>query len=205
MAADAPLLSQNLLDGLLQLVEALEERKLRYALIGGVAAGYRSYPRFTLDLDFLVEIPQIVLPGLLDDLKERGFSFDTATVLREWTRDQITVVNFRGVPIDWLKPVLPIFQHVLDHAGTEQWLGHSLRIASAEGLILMKLLAFRGQDQIDIENLLSANRGQLDLDWIRGEWQAVAGLDHPTISRFEDMVKRLYFETHPSQETPPSS
>jgi hypothetical protein len=69
MAADVPLLSQNLLDGLLQLAQALEERRLRYALIGGVAASYRSYPRFTLDLDFLLEIPQIVLPGLLENLK----------------------------------------------------------------------------------------------------------------------------------------
>jgi hypothetical protein len=121
--------------------------------------------------------------------------------LREWTQDQITVVNFRGVPIDWLKPVRPLFHHVIDHARTEQWLGHSLRIASPEGLILLKLLAFRGQDQIDIENLLSANRGHLDLDWIRREWQGVAVEDHPTMKRFEDMVRRFYSQS----QSPPGS
>ena len=36
--------------------------------------------------------------------------------------------------------------------------GHTVRVATAEGLILTKMVAFRPQDQIDIETLLTANR-----------------------------------------------
>src|SRR5207302_11023643 len=109
-----------------------------------------------------------------------------------------------GIRIDWLKPVIPCYQHVLDRARPELWLGQSIRIASPEGLILMKLLAFRGQDQVDIENLLAANRGQVDLGWVRREWQAVAGPDDPRLQRFEEMVTRLYLPP-PQGGTPADS
>jgi hypothetical protein len=45
---------------------------------------------------------------------------------------------------------------------TIDWgVGHSLRVATAEGLILTKLIAFRDQDQADIVTLLAACHGAL--------------------------------------------
>jgi hypothetical protein len=199
MATEVPNLSDDLTTGLLQLVEALDQFRLRYALIGGVGAGYRSIPRFTEDLDFLLDIPQLVLPGLLEDLHARGFDFDTNTTIHEWTREHLTALSFRGVRIDWLKPILPCYRHILDQARAEEWFGCSIRIALPEGLILTKLLAFRGQDQVDIENLLAANRGQLDLEWIRQEWSAIAALDDSRFQWFNNAVSRLYLP--PPQQT----
>jgi hypothetical protein len=94
--------------------------------------------------------------------------------------------------IDWLKPVLPCYQRVLEQARAEVVLGCPVRIAAPEGLILLKLLAFRSQDQVDIENLMAANRGQLDLDSIRREWATIAGLDDPRLQRFEEIVTAYY-------------
>jgi hypothetical protein len=127
---------------------------------------------------------------LLTELADRGFEFDEQDTIREWTRRHMAVLTYRGIRIDWLKPILPIYQHVLDRATTETWLGHPVRVASAEGLILLKLLADRTQDQLDIENLVAAYRGRLDLDWIRSEWQTVAGLDDPRMQRLEGLLKR---------------
>lgn len=192
MAIDLPNLPQDLLTALLLSVQALDRRQIRYALIGGVATAYRSRPRFTQDLDFLLDVPQLVLPGLLDDLHARGFDFDTEATIREWTREHLTILSFHGLRIDWLKPLLPCYQRVLEDARPEIVLDWPVRIAAPEGLILMKLLAFRSQDQVDIENLLAANRGQLDLDRIRREWAAIASLDDPHMQRFEEMVARFY-------------
>jgi hypothetical protein len=192
MATDSPQLPQYLLKGLLEQVEALEQLHLRYALIGGVATGYRSRPRFTQDVDFLLEIPQVTLPGLLEDMQARGFAFDAEKAIREWTKDHLTVLTFHGIRIDWLKPLLPLYQHVIDSAQQETWMGRPVRIASAEGLILTKLIAFRTQDQLDIENLLAANRGKLDLEMIRKEWATVADSTDRRLQRFEDMVVRFY-------------
>ncbi len=61
-------------------------------------------------------------------------------------------------------------------------------MASVEGLILLKLLAYRIQDQLDIENLIAANRDHLDVAWIQAEWQTLAGLDDPRMRRFLEML-----------------
>jgi hypothetical protein len=192
MAVDLPELPHDLLAALLQFVQAVDRLQIRYALIGGVATAYRSRPRVTLDLDFLLEVPQLVLPGLLEDLRTRGFVFDTEVTIREWTSEHLTVLSFHGLRIDWLKPVLPCYRRILEAAQREVVLGCPVRIAASEGLILMKLLAFRSQDQVDIENLLAANRGQLDLEHIRREWATVAALDDPRLQRFDEMVARFY-------------
>lgn len=188
MANDSPGVARELLDGALELADALNQFQLNYALIGGLAAGYRTHARFTRDVDFLLAIPQLTLPSLLEDLARRGFTFDDRVAIREWTQEHMTVLSYHGIRIDWLKPVIPAYQHVLEHATEETWLAHRIRVASAEGLILLKLLAFRTQDQLDIENLVAANRDHLDVAWIQAEWQTLAGLDEPRMRRFLELV-----------------
>src|SRR3972149_2294182 len=127
MDSDHPDFPNHLVTGLLELVRSLEQFQLRYALIGGLATSYRSRPRFTQDLDFLLDAPQLVWPCLLKDLLDRGFSCDLEVAIREWVQHHMAVLSFRGVRIDLLKPVLPVFQHMLESARTEQWLGLSVR------------------------------------------------------------------------------
>jgi hypothetical protein len=79
---------------------------------------------------------------------------------------------------------------VLDTATEENWLDHPIRVASAEGLILLKLLAFRTQDLLDIENLIAARRDTLDVDWIRSEWLTVAPVEDPRMKRFMELISR---------------
>jgi hypothetical protein len=184
-------LPQDVQTGLRHMAEALDGAKVPYALIGGIAVGFHSRPRFTNDIDFLLNVPQIKLPGLLDDLHGRGFDFDAAKTIEEWTKHHLTVVDFHGVRIDWLKPILPLYQHVIDGAKPVLWHGSSLSIASPESLILTKLIAFRGQDQVDVEGLLAANRGRLEIAYIRSEWATIAPEDDPRMQRFLEMVKNF--------------
>jgi len=141
-------LPQTLLTALTELTQTFEQSGISYALVGGLAAGYRSRPRFTQDVDLLLQVPQVALPALLDRLQERGFEFDAATVIRQWNAEHMTVLRYAGVRVDWLKPVLPCFQHVIDTAEEETWQNNRVRVASAEALILLKLISFRQQDLV---------------------------------------------------------
>lgn len=188
MSSDPSISEKDLHQALTEIAAAMTQFRVRYTLIGGMATSYRSQPRFTKDLDFLLNVPQIVLPPLLEDLKRRGFEFDTLATIREWTEHHMVVLSYHGIRVDWLKAVLPAYVHVLDRATEETWMNQPIRVASAEGLILMKLLAFRTQDQLDIENLVAANYDSLDLDWIRTEWQTVASLDDPRMRRLMELV-----------------
>lgn len=181
----------NLLTPLRELAGAFAKHRIAYALVGGVATSYRSRPRFTNDLDFLLVVPQLVLPNLLEDLRRRGFDLDPMTVIPQWTREHMTVLSYKGVRIDWLKPAFPLYQHVLERAPLEPWEG-GIHVATAEGLILVKLLAFRTQDQLDIESLLGINQGRMDLEWIRSEWNSSFPLADSKMQWFEDRVRIFY-------------
>ncbi len=181
------------------LIEAVDRMRdafarfgVSYALIGGMAFGLQVRPRATKDAHFLIAVPQIRLPALLDDLVENGFSLNPRTVIEEFVQHHMTHFVFSGARIDWLKPVVPAYQHVLDHAREEPFLGKPLRLASPEGLILLKLTASRPQDVADIAAILAANRRKLDMPWIEREWRTLYELDDPRWQRFQETVREFY-------------
>jgi hypothetical protein len=175
MHAEFGLLPGDAVRAVESMAEAFDAQSVRYALIGGLAFTVRGRPRFTRDVDFLLEVPQVVLPKLLDDLTQRGFALDPAVVIRQFTLEHVASFTFASVRIDWLKPVLPLYSRTLADASPLEWTeGHSVRVATAEGLILTKIVAFRPQDQIDIEALLTANRDTIDVDLIRTHWSPLA-------------------------------
>lgn len=172
--------------------DTLAAQSIRYALVSGLATSLRGRPRFTQDVDILLDVPQLQLPTLLGELARLGFSFDLATVIREYTRDRFTSFLYGSVRVDWLAPALPLYVRALaDSSPLASTEGHSVRVASAEGLILTKMVSFRPQDQIDIETLLIANRGQMDASLIRGEWSAVAAGEDARTAWLEDALRRL--------------
>lgn len=185
-------LSHNLRTAFALLIDALPRHGAVHALVGGLAAGLRGRFRFTDDIDFIVNVPQVRLPLLLDELIVQGFQLDTIAVIREWNDHHFVAFDFKDVRIDWVKPLVPAYQHVLDHATEEDWQGRKFRLASAEGLILMKLIPSREQDLADIVNLLAANRDQLALDWIEREWCTLFDTVDPRWIRFQQAIGEYY-------------
>ena len=168
-------LAGDLVTAVETLSEVFVERGIEYALLGGIATMLRGRPRFTQDVDILLSVPQVALPGLLDELIRRGFSLDADTVIREFVQHHMTAFRFGVVRIDWLKPVLPLYAHALAAATSIPWTaGHSLRVLAAEGLIITKMVAFRPKDQEDIRTLIAANAAELNVELIRREWATVA-------------------------------
>lgn len=175
MAAEHTLFADELIHAVELLAEVFAAKSIRYAIVGGLATVLRGRPRFTQDADVLLDVPQVSLPSLLDELRQRGFDFDTTKVIQEYVREHMTVVQYRSIRVDWLKPVIPLYSHALRDAEKLPWTeGRLVRVAKPEGIILTKMLAFRPQDQADIDTLLAANSDTIDLDYIRREWSSVS-------------------------------
>jgi hypothetical protein len=192
MPAEHDLLEDDLIRAVELLADTFTAQSIRYALVGGLATALRGRPRFTQDVDVLLDVPQLALPRLLDELAQLGFVFDKATVIREYVREHMTAFRFGSVRIDWLKPILPLYARALVEASSLIWTeGHTIRVATAEGLILTKMVAFRPQDQVDIETLLIANRDDLDVGLIRQEWSAVTAGEEARTAWLEDALARL--------------
>jgi hypothetical protein len=144
-----------------------------WALIGGLAIAFRGIPRTTMDIDLLLAIPRIQLPTVLDHLQEQGFDLDVQKVLVELRDDHLSRIRYGSIRVDLLSAVLGLFADVVKTASWEVVHGARLRVASPEGLIILKLIAFRPQDQADLEGLIAMNRS-LNVPLLR-EWYAKVG------------------------------
>src|SRR4029079_16485443 len=101
------------LDVARRLAGIFSRRRVSHALIGGLAVGLRSRPRATKDAAFIVNIPELSLPSVLEDLVQDGFDLDVTEVIRRWTMDKFVVFQKGRIRVDWMQPVLPLYAHVL--------------------------------------------------------------------------------------------
>lgn len=177
------------------LVGTFHARGVRYAIIGGLATIQHTRVRTTDDIDALLAIPQVAMRGLFESLGERGFAVDVMRNTRELRDHGMTAIRFGDVIIDLLRPVIPAYSHVLDHAVDAEILGRSVRISSAEGLIVMKLIAMRPQDEADVLDLLSTYAGTLDLGFVRAEMDTFTEPSDPRRAKFEAWVRRSEGDT----------
>jgi len=184
--------AENLLPVLDRLAQILNDRQVPYALIGGLGVALRGPIRTTRDIDLLVKIPQLELPGVLNALVAAGFEIDVQQAIGIWNRDHLLDFTRGSVRVDWLQPVLPAFEHILVRARWERVGEQRICVADAEGLVLLKLIAFRPRDQEDIKGILAANAGRLDLDWLRREWLGLADDGDKRTEQFEQMVREFY-------------
>jgi hypothetical protein len=173
------------------LIATFAERKVRYAVIGGIAVIQHTRVRTTDDIDALLTVSQIAMPGLFEALQTRGFTLDVAGSIREFRDGGLTTIRFKDVLVDLMRPILPVYAHVIDRAISSQVLGKTVQVSSAEGLIVMKLVAMRPQDETDIQDLLAAYGDKLDLAFIRGELDTFTDGDDPRRARFESWVTKL--------------
>ena len=172
------------------LISVLNERKVRYAIIGGLAVIQHTRVRTTDDIDALLTLPQIAMPAFFESLLAVGFSVDVLKNTRELRDSGLTTFQFDDVLVDLMRPILPAYSHVLDRAIETQILGLAVRVSSAEGLIVMKLIASRPQDEADIQDLLAAYGADLDMNYVRTELDAIMGVDDPRRAKLEQWVHR---------------
>jgi len=163
---------------------------VRYAIIGGLAIIQHTRVRTTDDIDALLTIPHVGLPGLFEALRQRGFNIDAQKNIREFRDDGFTSICFADVIVDLMRPLIPAYVHVLDRAIAVDILGQNVRICSADGLVVTKLIAMRPQDEADIRDLLTAYGGKLDLDFIRGELETFTDPDDPRRAKFATWVRQ---------------
>lgn len=187
------------------LVDVLDQHRVRYAIIGGLAMIQHSRVRTTDDIDALLILPQITMPGFFESLRGRGFAIELVKNIREFRDHGLTTIQFEDVLVDLMRPILPAYGKVLDRAVDSRILGHDVRVSSAEGLIVMKLIASRPLDESDVQDLVAAYAGQLDLTYVRTELDSVMANDDPRRMKFESWVSKATGSESPGNNDGPES
>jgi hypothetical protein len=176
----------------LQALQALVERfDNQGVIIGGIAASLLGTPRFTADLDavFLISVDKIA--GLLTEAKSVGFEpriLDAEDFARK-NRVLLLRHTLSGTNIDISLGMLP-FEWEMVERSQEKYYGRvKLRIPTPEDLIILKAVAHRPKDMLDIQAVIT-NTPKLDRQrievWVK---QFADALENPEI--WQDLQKLL--------------
>ncbi len=169
----------------------LTSRGIPHAVIGGVATAFRGRARITEDIDAVVLAEDRTPEMLLADAKEHGFlpRRPDAATFAAVTRILQLQHEHDGITVDLSLGMLPFERELIDRSTTESVQDTEFPVATAEDLVVMKVLAFRGKDVVDIESVLDANPS-LDLKRVR-RWVGMLAeaLDEPEVAqRFDALI-----------------
>jgi hypothetical protein len=151
------------------LVAALDRSGRPSMIIGGIAVIARGVPRLTRDIDATVAAAGTDLDALLEALAGKRIEprIPDATAFARET--QVLLLEHRpsGVEIDLSLAWLPFELEAIAAAEPITLHGAKARVARAEDLIVYKVVAWRPQDQQDVERLLALHAGSIDLGRVR--------------------------------------
>jgi uncharacterized nucleotidyltransferase DUF6036 len=142
--------------------------KVGWYLFGAQAALLYGSPRLTADADLTVQLGNVSTQDFVHELEQAGFELRV--------KDESFVRTTRVIPVLHRPSRFPA-DVVLGGPGLEEAFlqraiprnMHGLRVpvASAEDLIVMKVLAGRRKDEEDVAAMLSARGDELDLALVR--------------------------------------
>lgn len=122
-----PMNSDSLIQSVQNLFSVLEERKIKYVLVGGIALLHYVEGRNTQDLDLIMALSSV------EKLPELSISSKDMYFIR---------AKYGELEIDILLTKNPLFKKVHDAYSTEQrFLDRKIPIATVEGLLLLKFYA----------------------------------------------------------------
>ena len=150
-----------------RLIEALDDQRVRFVLIGGLAVNVHGSARLTLDFDAVYARSPENLAAIVAALAPLGPQLRTAhgPVPFRWdTRALKSGLNFTLVTdagsVDLLGEAAGVtsFEDLWANASEVPLYGRTVRVASIRDLIAMKKAAGRGKDLLDLHELEQLER-----------------------------------------------
>ena len=146
------------------ILRALEEHKVEYAVIGGVAVVLYGYVRFTKDIDLLIDFSKENVKRFGEFLKKLDFrpgvpigiiDMSDSEKRRYWVREKnAKVITFYNPDVPFLQIDVLITRDLADLKKTRRKIGDfEVSVVDYDDLLKMKKETARPTDLIDIEKL----------------------------------------------------
>ncbi|HZU38374.1 MAG TPA: nucleotidyltransferase [Gemmataceae bacterium] len=158
MASEADFLTP-LLGALRDLLTWWKAAGVEGVIIGGLAVALIGRPRVTRDLDGLVWLDEARWEVFLETSKKYGFEARQANVLALAREARVLLLRHlaTGIDIDVAFAALPFEREALDRAQRLEIQGISVPLPTPEDLIIMKAIAHRARDRVDVEGLIDTH------------------------------------------------
>lgn len=152
----------------LAIFKRLNEKRVKYIVVGGIAVNLYGIPRMTYDIDLLLEMEDKNIRGFLQLLKRWGFKpkvpvdimdFAKKDKREEWIKNK-NMKAFSFVNPSWAISAIDIvIDSPIDYNKAKKRMNHimlqdtSIPVLSINDLIKMKEVTGRSQDKADIRYL----------------------------------------------------
>jgi hypothetical protein len=159
---------QTFVEPLTALQRLLDRFGEQGVIIGGIATGFLGKPRFTIDLDAMFLASTSEIPHILEMAKEEGIEPRTDKVMEFAKKSRVLLLRHSasGASIDISLGVLPFEEEVVASSKVHDVGMLSVRLPTPEDFIIMKAIAHRPKDLIDIQSIVDAHP-ILEVDRIR--------------------------------------
>jgi hypothetical protein len=158
-----------------ELLQALSDAQVQYVLVGGLAVQLHGFLRSTFDIDLVLAMNDENLSRFIAVAQRYGMvpvipvsidSLRNASLIDQWHREKgmlafaLREPHIGGSVVDVLvRPDLP-YDRLVANAVAGELFGRNVWIASIDDLLLMKRIANRPKDQLDIAALEKIKRGE---------------------------------------------
>ncbi len=148
-----------LLDALHQLMSWFENEQVSGIIIGGVAASLLGRPRLTHDVDALVSLEEERWPEFLSLAKQYDFGPRIRDPLQFAQKSRVLLLKHGAshIDVDIVFAALPFELESIRNATALEIEGLSVQLPRVEDFVIMKAVAARPKDLIDIESLIEAH------------------------------------------------
>jgi hypothetical protein len=191
---DEPLKPQTIRAAVYAVGAALSDLPLPGMLIGGIAVIARGVPRLTRDVDATVAGGVLGLEEIVERLRPHDLVPRIDDAVEFAAANQVLLLRHEPsrVDVDVSIAWLPFEREALAASEPLDLAGIHIPVARAEDLIIYKAVAFRPQDQQDIERLLALHGRHVDLQRVRRILAEFAeAMEEPgRVADFERLVGR---------------
>jgi hypothetical protein len=174
-----------------QIARGLDTRGIPYMLIGGQAVLLYGEARLTRDVDVSLGVGPEKLPSILEWVREAGWKVLVDAPADFVARSLVLpcMEPASTIRVDLIFTYTPFERDAVQRARVVTVGKTPVRFASAEDLIIHKIVAGRLRDLEDVRSILLKNPG-LDAEYIR-RWlrELEQGAEESFLDRFEDLKK----------------
>jgi predicted nucleotidyltransferase len=168
------------LEALQKLIEKFDNRGV---VIGGIASSLLGKARLTADLDVMILLSINDIPDLIREAENAGLEMRIDKADEFARKNRVLLLRHRdnATNIDITLGNLPFEEEVVERSQLVNIGKISIRLPTVEDLIIMKAVAHRAKDILDIQGVVDANP---DLDKQRIEYwlrQFAEALESPEI------------------------
>ncbi len=174
-----------------RLASALDERGTEYAIGGAIALGFWGRPRGTIDVDLNLFLPKDKPSEIIWELQEIGCDVSATSASQSLREHGFCSVQFASWPVD----VFASSSSFYDKAKSRRrrlYLGNDqVSVLDAESLAVFKMMFFREQDLLDIEQILKVQGAKFDRAWVREQVAEIFGSLDLRIKRWDELTSEI--------------